>query len=147
MTATRYSRQRELIYQSVCASREHPTAEMVYAALKPEHPGLSLGTVYRNLHLLADEGKLVRMPFPVERFDGGLHPHGHFCCDRCGRVIDVTLPYDDALDADAAAQLDCTDVRHSVVFYGVCRACAQEKDAKNAEEVQEAQEVQEAAAG
>ena len=82
MAATRYSRQRELIYQSVCASRAHPTAEMVYAALKPEHPGLSLGTVYRNLHLLSDEGKLVRMPFPVERFDGDLHEHGHFCCEN-----------------------------------------------------------------
>lgn len=125
MAATRYSRQRELIYQSVCASREHPTAEMVYAALKPEHPGLSLGTVYRNLHLLAGEGKLVRMPFPVERFDGDLHSHSHFCCERCGRVMDVELPYDDTLDTEARAQLNCDVARHSVVFYGTCADCAE----------------------
>lgn len=126
MAATRYSRQRELIYHSVCASRTHPTAEMVYAALKPDHPGLSLGTVYRNLHLLADEGKLVRMPFPVERFDGDLHEHSHFCCERCGQVVDVELPYDEVLDTEAHSQLDCGAVRHRVVFYGVCRRCAEE---------------------
>lgn len=126
MAATRYSRQRELIYQSVCASRAHPTAEMVYAALKPQHPSLSLGTVYRNLHLLSDEGKLVRMPFPVERFDGDLHPHGHFCCEKCGRVADVELPYDPELDARAQAQLDWEVDRHTVVFYGLCPDCARE---------------------
>lgn len=127
MAATRYSRQRELIYQTVCASRAHPTAEMVYAALKPAHPGLSLGTVYRNLHLLAHEGKLVRMPFPVERFDGDLHPHSHFCCEECGRVIDIELSYNGALDVEAEAQLGCGPVRHSVVFYGLCGGCAAEQ--------------------
>lgn len=128
MAATRYSRQRELIYQSVCASRAHPTAEMVYAALKPHHPNLSLGTVYRNLHLLAEEGKIIRMPFPVERFDGDLHPHSHFCCEKCGAVRDVELPYDETLDAAAAEQLGHNVERHSVVFYGLCPACAGETE-------------------
>lgn len=123
MAATRYSRQRELIYQSVCATRAHPTAEMVYAALKPHHPNLSLGTVYRNLHLLADEGKLVRMPFPVERFDGDLHPHSHFCCEKCGAVSDVELAYDAALD-DYPARLGHRVHRHAIVFYGLCAQCA-----------------------
>lgn len=126
MATTRYSRQRELIYQSVCASRAHPTAEMVYAALKPQHPNLSLGTVYRNLHLLAEEGKIVRMPFPVERFDGDLHQHSHFCCEHCGVVRDVELPYDETLDTAAAKQLGHDVEWHSVVFYGLCPDCADE---------------------
>ena len=124
MAGTRYSRQRELIYQSVRASRAHPTAEMVYTALKPQHPTLSLGTVYRNLHFLSDEGKLVRMPFPVERFDGDLHPHSHFCCEKCGTVMDVELPYDETLDGQAARLLGHKVDRHSVVFYGLCGDCA-----------------------
>ena len=66
MAGKRYSRQRELIYQAVLGSKEHPTAEMVYQWLKPVAPNLSLGTVYRNLTLLAEEGVLIRMPFPVE---------------------------------------------------------------------------------
>lgn len=45
MNGKRYSRQRELIYQALCQTDEHPTAEMVYRWLKPENPTLSLGTV------------------------------------------------------------------------------------------------------
>ena len=65
MTGKRYSKQRELIYQCLMATHEHPTAEMLYQWLKPENPSLSLGTVYRNLNLLADEGLVTRMPFPI----------------------------------------------------------------------------------
>lgn len=127
MAAKRYSRQRELIYQTVMASTAHPTAEMVYAALKPDHPNLSLGTVYRNLHLLADEGKLARMPFPVERFDGMTEPHNHFCCQLCGQVSDVPGDYDPALD-EAPAALGHQVGRHELVYYGVCAACVDAQD-------------------
>lgn len=122
MAAQRFSRQRELIYDTVRASRAHPTAEMVYTALKEKHPNLSLGTVYRNLHLLSAEGRLRRMPFPVERFDGDLHPHNHFCCERCGKVTDMALPYDPQLDRAAREELGAVS-HHATVFYGLCPAC------------------------
>lgn len=122
MAAQRYSRQRELIFDTVRASRAHPTAEMVYAALKPRHPNLSLGTVYRNLHLLADEGRLARMPFPVERFDGVVAPHSHFSCQVCGQVSDVPGDYDPALDSPPEALGHQVD-RHEIVYYGVCAKC------------------------
>ena len=123
MATQRYSRQRELIYHTVMASKAHPTAEMVYTALKTQRPNLSLGTVYRNLHLLADEGKLKRMPFPVERFDGDVTPHHHFCCEGCGQVSDVPGDYDPALD-HAPQAMGCQVTRHEVVYYGLCAACA-----------------------
>lgn len=128
MAGRRYSYQRELIYHAVCERRDHPTAEMVFAALKPEYPSLSLGTVYRNLNLLAQEGRLVRMPFPVERYDGDLHSHSHFCCEKCGKVQDVALSYDEALDDAASALLGQRVARHSVMFYGLCGSCSGEKD-------------------
>lgn len=127
MAVQRYSRQRELIYNTVYTSKAHPTAEMVYTALKPDHPNLSLGTVYRNLHLLSDEGKLRRMPFPVERFDADVSPHHHFCCERCGQVHDVELPYDAALDA-AIPPSAGTVREHATIFYGLCAACAAQAD-------------------
>lgn len=122
MAAQRFSRQRQLIYQTVCASKAHPTAEMVYHALKPDHPNLSLGTVYRNLHLLSDAGKLTRMPFPVERFDGDTTPHYHFCCERCGQVSDIPDSYDPVLDSAPQALGHRVD-RHEVVYYGLCAQC------------------------
>ena len=124
MASKRYSRQRELIYQSLCASTEHPTAEMVYRMLKPDNPSLSLGTVYRNLNLLSAEGLIVRMPFPVERYDADVSPHPHFACRKCGQVHDLDLPYDHQLDRLAARSGDEV-AGHSILFTGLCAQCAQ----------------------
>ena len=126
MAAQRYSRQRELIYQALLHTREHPTAEMVYQILKPDNPNLSLGTVYRNLSLLASEGRIIRMPFPVERYDADTSPHAHFFCQRCGRVSDLPLPYDPQLDR-AAARCGHQVAGHSVLFTGVCAQCARDQ--------------------
>ena len=124
MGGKRYSRQRELIYEAVQGSREHPTAEMVYGWLRPENPNLSLGTVYRNLHQLSDEGLLVRMPFPVERYDAELVPHCHFRCKACGSVVDMKQPYDPTLDSEAKNDLNGYRVDgHDLVFTGLCPDC------------------------
>ena len=126
MAGKRYSRQRELIYNAVLGSREHPTAEMVYQWLKPANPNLSLGTVYRNLNLLAEEGILIRMPFPVERYDGDIHPHSHFRCKSCGRVFDIELEGSELDRAAAKAAPGFQIEGHELNFTGVCPKC-QEK--------------------
>ncbi len=129
MPGKRYSRQRELIYQAVQGSDQHPTAEMVYQWLKPDNPNLSLGTVYRNLNLLSEEGILTRMPFPVERYDAVTEPHSHFRCKSCGQVFDfdhfdLTAPQLRALDdAAEAAQPGFLVERHELTFTGLCPAC------------------------
>ena len=123
MQERRFSHQREQIYQAVCASREHPTAEMVYQWLKPEMPKLSLGTVYRNLRQMAAEGRLLELDGPVARFDANTMPHTHFSCESCGGVLDLEIPYDSGLDA-RAAESGCVIRTHSLMFSGICPACA-----------------------
>lgn len=123
----RYSRQREMILRWVSGTTEHPTAEMVYQGLKPEEPSLSRGTVYRNLNLLAEEGKLERMPLPVERYDARTEPHPHFQCRCCGRISDLSLPYQEELDRAAAEQIGARVLRHDLFFYGVCAQCQAEE--------------------
>lgn len=48
---------------------------MVYDLLREEMPRLSLGTVYRNLHQMAQEGMLQELEGPTARFDACLAPH------------------------------------------------------------------------
>ena len=122
MVGKRYSKQRELIYQCLKHTNEHPTAEMIYQKLKPENTGLSLGTVYRNLRQMAEEGRLVELDGPVARFDAATIPHTHFCCTDCGAVLDLDLPYDPALDA-LAAKDGCTVTGHKLCFLGLCPQC------------------------
>ena len=82
----RYSKQRELVMQTVQNLCDHPTAEEIYDAAVKECPGLSLGTVYRNLNSLVDAGRVRRVSIPgkADRFD---HTppvlHGMRQRDRC----------------------------------------------------------------
>ena len=87
----RHSHQRERILEYLCQTGEHPTAEQIYQDLRPEIPGLSLGTVYRNLKLLEEIGKLRRVTTTqgVERYDALCCDHVHFLCSRCGKLRDV----------------------------------------------------------
>lgn len=126
MKARRFSMQREQIYQAVCESGEHPTAQMVYDRLRAELPRLSLGTVYRNLHQMAQEGRLVELDGPVARFDAVLRPHTHIRCTCCGQMIDTAVPYDPALDRTDVAE-GWTIKGHELVFNGICPACAGDK--------------------
>ena len=123
MNGKRYSRQRELIFETLKGTDRHPTAEMVYQWLKPENPALSLGTVYRNLNLLADEGAITRMAFPVERYDANTQPHPHFRCSCCGEVYDLPLPYESELDLHAEEKSAPKVDRHELIFSGVCCHC------------------------
>ena len=75
-TRRKNSRKRQAILEALCATREHPTAEMLYQQLKPDYPELSLGTVYRNLGVLAEEGLAVSVVRVAgqERYDATTAP-------------------------------------------------------------------------
>lgn len=124
MIARRYSRQREVILQALQNSDQHPTADMLYGWLKPEHPSLSLGTVYRNLNQMAEDGVINRMAFPVERYDAWIEPHSHFRCSKCGGVYDMPkLPYDAQLNRKAEELSGHQVERYELIFGGICLHC------------------------
>ena len=76
------SKQRESIKKFLNTRYDHPTAETVYMNIKEEFPNISLGTVYRNLSLLADIGEIQKLSTGIgpDRFDGNPKPHYHFIC-------------------------------------------------------------------
>ena len=102
----------------------HPTADWVYAKLKPRYPNLSLGTVYRNLKKFCETGKAVSVGVinGQEHFDGRVEPHAHFVCKRCGAVLDVDVPQDD-LRSDLETRYGVRVQRSELLFRGVCSAC------------------------
>ena len=89
----KYSRQRELIKETVLNLNTHPTADEIYSLLKPANPGISLGTVYRNLKLLSDSGDIIKISVPGagDRFDRRTGEHHHLLCDCCGRICDLEV--------------------------------------------------------
>ena len=94
----RYSKQRELVMQTVENLCDHPTAEEIYDTAAKECPGLSLGTVYRNLNSLVEAGRVRRVSIPgqADRFDHTLAWHSHLYCTVCGGVTDAEVAGDEA---------------------------------------------------
>ena len=82
MANLKYSKQRETIKEYLRSTTEHPTADMVYDKVRETFPNISLGTVYRNLNLLVNEGEAIRISCgdSSERFDGNTSNHYHFMC-------------------------------------------------------------------
>ena len=127
----RYSKQRELVLRKVEELCDHPTAEEIFDKPAPECPGLSLGTVYRNLNLFQQEGRLISVGVVngLERFDACTTPHAHFICTHCGAVIDVdgTDPPEHLI-----SQVHCGAVRECVLtFTGICNSCIRPDAANN----------------
>ena len=131
MAILKYSRQREAIKEYLMSTTEHPTADTVYLHVKEDFPHISLGTVYRNLNLLADIGEAIKITTPNggDRFDGDTHPHYHVVCTSCGSVIDLMVDesYMNAIDKFAGEQFDGSIDSHTTLFYGTCAECAKKK--------------------
>lgn len=123
--ALKYSRQRETIKDFIMNRYDHPTADIVYMNVRKSYPRISLGTVYRNLNLLADIGDISRICIGgnVERYEANTAPHCHFICNKCGKIIDLTdLPIETFLAA--AGQKTAGRIDHCVTyFYGRCDDC------------------------
>ena len=56
----RNSKQRQLILDTLRSVHNHPTAEDVFQMVREKNPTISLGTVYRNLNLLVDNGDMQK---------------------------------------------------------------------------------------
>ena len=123
---TKQFKKRNAIYQCLCSTDTHPSAEMVHGMLHEAHPDISLATVYRNLAKFKLEGKIMSVATVrgVERFDANTDPHVHFICSGCDSVID--LP-----EMEIPASLNETASHYSggcaqtcqLSFTGLCREC------------------------
>lgn len=124
-----FSRKRTAILSVLQETTVHPTADWVYAQLKPRYPDLSLGTVYRNLKKFCESGKAVSVGVinGQEHFDANTAPHAHLICTQCGAVVDVFEDFFSQQELERLSQsLGCQVLRAQVAFQGVCPRCQEE---------------------
>jgi len=121
----RKSRQREVVLEAVRATFEHPTAEWIFKAARKRLPRVGLGTVYRNLKALVDEGLIreLRRADEAVRYDGNTGEHYHIACISCGRVSDLPVSVDRSIERRAHEATNYAIVGHEVEVQGVCPGC------------------------
>ena len=86
--------QRLAIIRALLASADHPRAEAIYAAVRREHPHISLATVHRTLETLCriGEARKVTALHDSARYDANTTPHHHVVCIGCRRIRDIEIP-------------------------------------------------------
>ncbi len=118
---SRQTIQKSIVLDYLRSVKTHPSAEMVYRAVRERLPQISLGTVYRNLEKFAAQGKILKITVSQKsRYDGDNSTHGHFFCEVCGKIDDVFdgLPKLDKLKAPQGK------IKYThFYFFGTCRKC------------------------
>lgn len=126
-TMMRLTTQRQIILEELAKVKTHPTASELYDMVRKRLPRIGLGTVYRNLELMAENGMILKLEVggTQKRFDATTDTHYHIRCSVCGKVDDIDTPVMDALVNSAAETTSYQIVGHHVEFTGVCKDCQQ----------------------
>ena len=125
MEISRKSRQRDAILAELVSRYDHPTAMELYTSVKKQVPNLSLGTLYRNLSQLEENGLILRIPDGAyDRFDGNIAPHAHFKCSVCGKLYDIHSLNNVNLLLDSFEDENIGKVSSfGLTFFGICKCC------------------------
>jgi Fe2+ or Zn2+ uptake regulation protein len=133
----RKTAQRDLVMDAV-RTLNHPSAQEIFQAVSRAQP-MSFGTVYRNLQILEEAGALatVKADPALLRYDRTASPHHHLRCRECGKVFDVPLAYDEALNTAVAEKSGFAIESHTITFEGLCVICnaSYSRRALNAEDL------------
>jgi len=122
---TRLTRQRKIILETIQQAGFHPTADWIYQKVREQLPHISLGTVYRNLNVLKDEGKILELKYGknLRRFDALTENHYHFTCEVCHKIYDLDVALNKDMEQKVAAQTGFHISYHRAEFYGICSDC------------------------
>lgn len=125
MALKRLTRQRKAVLEVVKRAHNHPDAAWIYQEVRKVVPKVSLGTIYRTLEALVEEGYLIPITKAGEatRYDANLHPHLHLICERCGAIVDLEVDLPDLLTPvqEANPHLEVRGVE--VIYRGLCPTC------------------------
>lgn len=125
MAGIKHSKQRDALLNELQSRYDHPTAEDLYSEVKKVIPNLSLGTVYRNLSLLENEGEIIKISVDgADRYDGNVIPHCHFSCVKCGKMTDIPLPENvHPVNDEVINSINGTVEKYVLTLFGVCSEC------------------------
>lgn len=122
--ALRDTPQRRHVYDLLLGKRDHPTATEVFMRAKKTMPSISLATVYNSLEALVACGlvKQVHVDREPTRFCPNLEEHGHFVCEKCGKVFDIEITSGPATRWKLPKGFTVT--HHEISLRGHCADCA-----------------------
>jgi Fur family ferric uptake transcriptional regulator len=125
----RLTTQRQIILEELGKVTSHPTANEVYDMVRKRLPRIGLGTVYRNLELMAESGIILKLEVggTQKRFDATVESHYHIRCSICGKVDDIDIEVQEEINETAAKSSNYKILGHHIEFSGICDDCSTEE--------------------
>ena len=122
----RLTTQRQIILEELSKVTSHPTANEIYDMVRKRLPRIGLGTVYRNLELMAESGVILKLEVggTQKRFDATTDLHYHIRCTECGKVDDIELPVQNDVNQLAAQATEYQVLTHHIEFSGIRGECS-----------------------
>ncbi len=116
------SYQRMKVLEYLNKNQCHPTVDQIYKDLRSEIPTISKSTVYNTLNLFLEAGLIRELNIEdnESRFDIITKNHGHFKCERCGRIYNFNIDFNN-FKAEGLAGFEIKD--KNVYFKGTCPEC------------------------
>ena len=108
------TKQRAVILEVIRSDKCHHTAEEIYELAREHLPGISLATIYNNLHALERDQIIRRITAEgaSDRYDNSFIPHGHLFCTECHEVKDFDVPnFFSTLRGIAGTEIDSYELK------------------------------------
>jgi len=120
----RLTSQKQIILDYLKGIKTHPTAEIVYSAVRKKLPRISQGTVYRVLNNFKEKGNAEVVSVKgIAHFDGDISSHAHFICEKCDKVFDV-FDVCSSCNVLDKKRVKVGKINHyKISFYGICNRC------------------------
>ncbi|NHJ19572.1 MAG: transcriptional repressor [Candidatus Lokiarchaeota archaeon] len=117
--------QRLAIFNFILSRKDHPTAEQIYQKIRGEYPTISLGTVYKNLHLLKEIGLIQELGFDEGsvRYDPDMDLHVNMVCTNCGKITDYKTDKVEKLWNALISDIGIKPKGHRIDLYYECDDC------------------------
>lgn len=116
------TKQQALILDIMLHANHHLSAEDVYLIAKKRLSSIAIGTVYRNLNILAAQGDIRRVEVPGSPvyYDKNISVHNHLYCDVCNELQDIMIKGLHAFLEDKT-EVNITSV--DLIIHHVCDKC------------------------
>ena len=117
--------QRLAICTFILSRKDHPTAEQIYQELRNEYPTISLGTIYKTLHLLQELGLIQELGFNEGsvRYDSDMELHINMVCSKCGKISDYKAENVEKLWSAIISDLGFKPKGQRIDIYFECNDC------------------------
>lgn len=117
--------QRLAICKYILSRKDHPTVDQIYQELKKEYPTISLGTLYKTLHLLKTLRLVQELNFNEGnvRYDPNMELHVNMICSKCGKITDYNVEKVKKFWQAIIADLNIKPTGQRIDIYYECNEC------------------------